>query len=340
MRVGSAGVLRQVGLRQLHMAAAGLVSQRGAAAPLMLPTYLADARGVERYDPVECPHGVLQLSVAENQMLTDLLVPKIKEIAASARGDDLSPGLFAADMIYYQQTHGMPECREAVCSHLSRVIAKGEYEFDPDKVIIGAGCNAVLENLCFTIGDRGEGVMIPRPYYAAFEFDLQARADMVILPVDVKRSGFEASSYYPSAESLEACYQASLERGVTPRALLLSSPNNPLGICYPAEVLSEILQWCESKEDYHLISDEIYAGSVYREESHGQPGWTSIAAIAGREGRTLGDRVHIVWAMSKDFALSGLRVGALCPLLFALLFALLYPLPPPCRSLDILTIKA
>jgi len=70
-------------------------------------------------------------------------------------------------------------------------------------------------------------------------------------------------------------------------------------------------EWCEGKEDMHLVSDEIYAGSVYRETAEGQPPWTSLACIAARQGRSLGDRAHIVWALSKDFALSGMRVGAL-----------------------------
>jgi len=192
-----------------------------------------------------------------------------------------------------------------------RVISRGEYAFDSEKLVVGAGCNAVLENLLFTIAEAGEGVLIPRPYYAAFEFDLAARADLKVLPVTVRRAGFEASSYYPTVESLEAGYWSAVHRGITPRALLLSSPNNPLGFCYPEEVLATCLDWCESKEGMHLVSDEIYAGSVFRETADGQPPWTSIAAVAARRGRALGERVHVIWALSKDFALSGLRVGAL-----------------------------
>ena len=46
----------------------------------------------------------------------------------------------------------------------------------PDGIILGAGCNAVLENLCMCLAEPGDAVMIPTPYYAAFEFDLAARA--------------------------------------------------------------------------------------------------------------------------------------------------------------------
>lgn len=279
-------------------------------APKMLPTYLADARGVEKFDAVSNPKGVLNLSVAENQLLSPLLVPKIRSIMGSANADGRG-GLFEKEWIYYQKTHGSEECRIGLSEHMLRVISRGEYAFDPEKLIVGAGCNAVLENLLFTIAEAGEGVLIPRPYYAAFEFDLAARADLKVLPLTVRRAGFEPSSYYPTVESLEAGYWAAVNKGIKPRALLLSSPNNPLGFCYPEEVLATCLEWCESKEGLHLISDEIYAGSVYRETADGQPPWVSIASVAARQGRALGERVHVIWALSKDFALSGLRVGAL-----------------------------
>jgi len=77
------------------------------------------------------------------------------------------------------------------------------------------------------------------------------------------------------------------------------------------QVLAECWNWAESKENLHVISDEIYAGSVYRTPADGQPAWTSLATVAARRGRQLGPSAHLVWALSKDFALSGLRVGAL-----------------------------
>jgi aspartate/methionine/tyrosine aminotransferase len=71
-----------------------------------------------------------------------------------------------------------------------------------------------------------------------------------------------------------------------------------------------------------LISDEIYAGSVYEPTrafatGGGGPTFVSAAALASNPERAststglgLGPYVHLVYALSKDFALSGLRVGA------------------------------
>ena len=98
--------------------------------------------------------------------------------------------------------------------------------------------------------------------------------------------------------------------------------------------MMECIDWCRSKE-VHLISDEIYAGSVYREDRTAPLHWPSgqvfiegqktfVSAMSlgaggsnsdtstttdGGVGLGLGPYIHLVYAFSKDFALSGLRVG-------------------------------
>jgi len=143
---------------------------RAARAVELLPSYLVDARAVEKYSP-ETPHGALQLSVAENQMLEDLLIPSLMEMSSMQD--------FPADAIYYQPTHGRPSTRQAMAEYLEDILGLSR-KMDPDGIVVGAGCNAVLENLCITLAEPGEGVMIPTPYYAAFEFDLVARAGTFI----------------------------------------------------------------------------------------------------------------------------------------------------------------
>lgn len=190
----------------------------------------------------------------------------------------------------------------------------------------------MLENLFFSIADPGAGVLVPTPYYAAFEFDLGARAHLKIVPVRtlsehaLSKERIPAADYYPTKASLEEAYQRSLGEGVDPQVLLLSSPNNPLGVCYPESTILECWEWAESK-GIHLVSDEIYGGSVYDDKApqggngtagddadvqhRGQTEWVSIATVAARAGRNLGPKCHVVYALSKDYALSGLRVGAL-----------------------------
>jgi hypothetical protein len=144
-----------------------LCAPRAGAAVDLLPTYLADARACQKFCPSTAPDGALQLSVAENQMLEDLLIPSIMEFSATLD--------FPADAIYYQPTHGRESFRMAMAAYLEDLLQLSS-PMDPEGIVVGAGCNAVLENLCLCLAGPSEGVLIPTPYYAAFEFDLVARA--------------------------------------------------------------------------------------------------------------------------------------------------------------------
>lgn len=53
-------------------------------------------------------------------------------------------GDFASDLIYYQPTAGRPAFKEAMASYLEQSLYDGRWRPDPEKLVIGAGCNAVL----------------------------------------------------------------------------------------------------------------------------------------------------------------------------------------------------
>jgi aspartate/methionine/tyrosine aminotransferase len=284
------------------------ISSRGAAAVGLLPTYLSDARNVQRYHKDNNPNGALQLGVAENLLMEDWLLP-----ALNNNMPDLS-----ADAIYYQTTHGRLGLRTAFRDYMYDLLEldSTKITLDTDGLIVGAGCNAVLENLCFVLADPGDAILIPTPYYAAFEFDTAARAQLYVQPVttmdyqnkgatavDASAGFLDPAPYYPTVRALDAAYERALAHGNAPRILLLSHPHNPLGICYPAYVLKECIEWAVAKQIY-VISDEIYAGSVYQAES----GFTSVIDLLQGD---LGTYVHWIYSMSKDFCASGLRIGAL-----------------------------
>jgi len=282
-----------------------LSSTRGRAAVSLLPSYLADARAVEQYCPTSNPSGALQLGVAESQLIEDWLVPALNTV----------PEL-SADAIYYQPTPGRADFKASFASYIEDLCGLPSGRLDHDGLIVGAGCNAVLENLCFALADAGDAVLIPTPYYAAFEFDLVARAALSVEAVtteayhpeadyDDSTAALDPVMYYPNRAALDAAYERASLKGNAPKILLLSHPMNPLGICYPAEVVQECIAWCRERQ-VHLISDEIYAGSVYGGDD---AKFDSALKLADNEG-SLGPYVHWVYALSKDFCLSGLRVGA------------------------------
>jgi aspartate/methionine/tyrosine aminotransferase len=104
------------------------------------------------------------------------------------------------------------------------------------------------------------------------------------------------------------CYERALfeaqQQGQVVKGVLLCSPHNPLGRCYPRHVLRALLALC-SNYQLHLVSDEVYALSVW-----GVPIFTSVLSL-DLEGLIDPSLVHVLWCVSKDFGANGWRMGCL-----------------------------
>ncbi|KAJ0881898.1 putative 1-aminocyclopropane-1-carboxylate synthase [Helianthus annuus] len=87
------------------------------------------------------------------------------------------------------------------------------------------------------------------------------------------------------------------------RGVLITNPSNPLGATIQRKVLEQILDFV-TRKNIHLISDEIYSGSVFHSDE-----FVSIAEILESRNYKDSERCHIVYSLSKDLGLPGFRVG-------------------------------
>lgn len=94
----------------------------------------------------------------------------------------------------------------------------------------------------------------------------------------------------------EALLQAQKD-GIAIKALVLCNPHNPLGRCYPAETLKALFAFCE-RYNLHLVSDEIYALSVFDVEGAARTPFTSVLSIDPSRVINPG-RIHVMYGMSK-----------------------------------------
>ncbi|MCO4744813.1 MAG: aminotransferase class I/II-fold pyridoxal phosphate-dependent enzyme [Proteobacteria bacterium] len=248
-----------------------------------MPTYLLEhfVRSAEPYDAASSPHGYIPFCVAENSLVWDLIEPKVTAARA------IEPRVLG-----YDDMVGPLHFREALATFMSKWVLGRPVRAEQLAVLAGAG--SILETLFYTLADAGEGVLVPTPSYAGFWMDLEGRDGLSIVEVP----GRSDAQFRIGPAELDAAV-ATAE--VPVRALLFTSPNNPLGTVYGPEELEAILAWAEARQ-IHVVFDEVYALSVFGEQA-----FTSAATL--RE--ELGDYVHIVWAFSKDFAASGLRCGVL-----------------------------
>ena len=96
------------------------------------------------------------------------------------------------------------------------------------------------------------------------------------------------------------------------KMLVLTNPDNPTGIMYSYDKLVEVADWCEANQ-VHLIVNEIYGLSLVdtsrpeiKNDYSENIEFVSFAQIM-EERKS--DYLHLWYAFSKDFGISGFRVG-------------------------------
>lgn len=189
-------------------------------------------------------------------------------------------------------------------------------------------------------------MLVPSPMYAAFLNDcgVKAGARVVPCPMDTPEWSSAAERAKSAATAtatataagptlprhdlniscLQAGFDAAVAVGSRPRMLILVNPGNPTGGCFkPAELLAAIA-WAR-KRKLHVVVDEVYAAGVHYSgtldaASPGSVPFKSAMQLmqqqqqqkgGGAKPPTLGDDVHVMWGFSKDWGVSGFRIGVL-----------------------------
>lgn len=239
------------------------------------------------YDKEKNPTGLVNMGTAESHLVNDEICNLLRR---SAERMDLT-----GYNIHYNKFEGSDEFRTAIAEYWQKVIFKDDTDvvLTKDNVATTAGCTVALETLATLLAEEGDVFLIPAPFYSSFVDDIRDRAgvETVGVPCDehLDREGFE-----------EAFARVTKE-GKRVRAVLFSSPNNPIGTVYKPEAIKNILDFAMD-HDIDVISDEIYAQTVFDPEAE----YVSTMKLVPAEYR---HRVHVTSSFAKDFGLSGFRTG-------------------------------
>ncbi|XP_030956231.1 1-aminocyclopropane-1-carboxylate synthase 7 [Quercus lobata] len=250
------------------------------------------------YDELNNPSGVIQMGLAENQVSFDLLEAFLETHSeASSWGKGVSG--FRENALF-QDYHGLLSFRKAMASFMEQ-IRGGRAKFDPERVVLTAGATAANELLTFILADPGDALLVPTPYYPGFDRDLRWRTGVKIVPIHCDSS----NNFQITPQALEAAYSEAEAMNIKVRGVLITNPSNPLGATIQRSVLEEIFDFV-TRKNIHLVSDEIYSGSVFSSSE-----FISIAEILEARQYKNSERVHIVYSLSKDLGLPGFRVGTI-----------------------------
>jgi len=257
----------------------------------------------DQCDPHSNPSGYIPLCVAENKLIIEDLATRLMQVETAYRA-------FSDAIVYcYNNSLGLPHAREAVAYFLTKHFLFPEernmgfeealHWIRPEYVALGSGAASLLSHLTMILAEEGDVVLVPAPYYAAFDADVKIFGGCKTVPVysnDPKIG--------PTREDLEKAALAVEAMGLRVRILLITNPNNPLGTIYSAEVMKEAIDWARSRS-MHTIVDELYALSCHDELGSG---FESVIRVLKND---IGTDVHHLWALSKDFGSSGFRIGTL-----------------------------
>ncbi|KAK7406091.1 hypothetical protein VNO78_07708 [Psophocarpus tetragonolobus] len=251
------------------------------------------------FHPTKNPNGVIQMGLAENQLASDLVQHWLTNNPGASICTPEGVRAFKA-IANFQDYHGLPEFRKAVAKFMARTRGN-RVTFDPDRIVMSGGATGAHEVTAFCLADPGDAFLVPTPYYAGFDRDLRWRTGVELVPV-ICESG---NDFKLTRKALEEAFEKAEKDKIKIKGLLITNPSNPLGTMMDRETLRIVVSFINEKQ-IHLVSDEIYAGTVF-----GEPGFTSIAEIIEQERDIECDRdlIHIVYSLSKDMGFPGFRVG-------------------------------
>ncbi|RMZ75481.1 hypothetical protein DV738_g5459, partial [Chaetothyriales sp. CBS 135597] len=272
------------------------LSQRGKELVDISPGLLIWTVLRDLWDPEENPNGYVSLGVAENALMHGELTKYINSNV------ELPP----KGLTYGDGPSGSKRLKAAAARFLTRKL-KPVVEFKPADICVTNGVTCGIEHLSNIFTDEGDVFLLGQPHYGSFVSDIELRTGAKVQCVSF---GDTDALALDSVKAYERTIEACQAKGQRVAGLMLCNPHNPLGRCYSREYIIELMKLCQ-KHKIHLVSDEVYALSVFRTSDDpndlAHP-FTSLSSIP-TEGLIDPALTHILYGISKDFCANGIRVG-------------------------------
>ena len=215
-------------------------------------------------------------------------IPAPDEVRASlARSLELPP----VQLHGYTPANGAPAAREAVAASLTRRFQAecGDAPVaGPEDLYLTCGAAASLSITFHALVNPGDEIIVIAPYFPEYRVWIEtAGATCVEVLADQK-------TFQIDIEAVRAAINANT------KAIVINSPNNPVGAVYTRANLEALAAVLREKEDELGTSIYLITDEPYREITYG----AEVAWVP-----PLYDRTIVCYSYSKSLSLPGERIG-------------------------------
>ena len=186
----------------------------------------------------------------------------------------------------YTAVDGTPTLKQAIINKFKR---ENGFDYTADQILVSVGGKQAFYNLCQTLLDEGDEVIIPAPYWVSYP-DIVMLADAT--PVFIE--GAISQSFKITPQQLA---QAITEKT---RMVIINSPSNPSGKAYSRDELKALGSVLLKHPDIVVMSDDIYEHIVWTDE-----GFVNILNACPE----LTERTVVINGVSKAYSMTGWRIG-------------------------------
>jgi aspartate/methionine/tyrosine aminotransferase len=194
---------------------------------------------------------------------------------------DAAAAMLADGRIGYTEAVGTKPLRERIARHYMEHY--GQF-IGPERVVVTTGSSASFSLAFLLLCDPGDRIALPRPGYPAYRNIVRA---LGLEPVEIDLKGEDGWVLTPQG-------LADHHEEAPIRAVLIASPNNPIGTVMPPQAIETLADYCKQAGIWYM-SDEIYHGLVFDGEE--------CCALA------YDDEAIIINSFSKYYCMTGWRIG-------------------------------
>lgn len=186
----------------------------------------------------------------------------------------------------YTAVDGTAGLKQAIINKFKK---ENGLDYTADQILVSVGGKQAFYNLCQTLLNEGDEVIIPAPYWVSYP-DIVKLADAT--PVIIEGDISQAFKITPQQ----------LTQAITAKTklVIINSPSNPSGKAYSKAELRALGEVLIKHPNILVMTDDIYEHIVWTEE-----GFNNILNVCPE----LTDQTVVINGVSKAYSMTGWRIG-------------------------------